>query len=188
MLREKSMKDRWRQAGRRKWEEKCSQARVWKVLYAFSQRNEKPDWFVRGQPFQSGLLRRVCLVILNRRIPSSPSPIWAPSAGQSGNCGFLYQHSGPWEDLTELQSVGTETLLVDMCGFLASPYPFTVSSNSLQCLWGSHPPLPSVPVGFVALTVPPHHPHSRYSVWSKFGTGTKHHFLLWSLTGSGTGA
>lgn len=98
------------------------------------------------------------LVILNRsRIPSSPSPICAPSGGQSGEGGSLCQHSRPQEDLTELQNVGTEMLVMDVCGFLASPYPFTPFPVTASNVCGV-PPFPTFsPCGFYGIdsTSPP---------------------------------
>lgn len=111
------------------------------------------------------------LVVLNgSKIPSSPSSIHAPSGGQSGECDFLRQPFGPREDFTELQNVGPETLVVDVCGFLASPCPFTPFPVTASNVCGGTT-LPHLQVlwflwcwQYLSIT-----PHSRDGVWPGLG-------------------
>lgn len=83
--------------------------------------------------------------------------------------------------------VGTEILVVDVCGFLASPSPFTPFSVTTSHVRGE-PPLPtSIPCGFVALAVPPTTPIPGIVYNSGLVSDPEHQLPLWSVTGSGVG-
>ena len=74
-----------------------------------------------------------------------------------------------WEGPHRITDVGTETLVVDVCGFLASPFPYTLFPVTTSHVCGE-PPLPtSIPCGFCGLGRTSHHAHSRDSVGSRLG-------------------
>lgn len=101
-------------------------AGVWKVLHGAHTQMRSLTGLPEGGPFQSGLLKGMSSVFLNRsRIPSSPGLFALHLEGSLVNVAFRARASGPREDLTESQNVGTEIPVVDVCGFLAGPCSFT---------------------------------------------------------------